>query len=259
MARPTKQGIDYFPVDVDFDDKIEMYLLEKESLGLAVLVTLWQLIYKNEGYYIQNGNDLLLMVKKRISGDINSIKDCINLCLDRNIFDKNLYEKHKILTSRGIQKRFFDAATKKKEVRFNPKFMLIDVSGYGNLIKVDDNSINSYGNATKEKEEVKEKEEEEIYQKPTLENIKQFCLENNISLELAAKFYSFYETQDWMVYNKQGRATVDLKQNNRWAKKLNEWNLEELKNGIAKHKSGIAADTLREIAESIANDPDLKD
>ena len=94
---------------------------------------------------------------------------------------------------------------------------------------------------------------------PSLENIKNYCLENNISLELAAKFYSFYETQDWMVYNKQGRATVDLKQNNRWAKKLNEWNLEELKNGIAKHKSGIAADTLREIAESIANDPDLKD
>lgn len=160
MARPTKQGIDYFPIDVDFDDKIEMYLLEKESLGLAVLVTLWQLIYKNEGYYIHNGNDLLLMIKKRISGDINSIKECINLSLDRNIFDKNLYEKHKILTSRGIQKRFFDAANKKKEVKYNPKFMLIDVSDYENLIKVDINSIDSAGNATKEKEEVKEKEKE---------------------------------------------------------------------------------------------------
>lgn len=161
MARPTKQGIDYFPIDVDFDDKIEMYLLEKESLGLAVLVTLWQLIYKNEGYYIHNGNDLLLMIKKRISGDINSIKECINLSLDRNIFDKNLYEKHKILTSRGIQKRFFDAANKKKEVKYNPKFMLIDVSDYENLVKVDINSIDSAGNSTKEKEE--EKENEEVY------------------------------------------------------------------------------------------------
>ncbi len=36
MARPAKQGIDYFPLDVDFDDKIEMYLIEKEAVGLAV-------------------------------------------------------------------------------------------------------------------------------------------------------------------------------------------------------------------------------
>ncbi len=236
MARPTKQGIDYFPVDVDFDDKIEMYLLEKESLGLAVLVTLWLLIYKNEGYYIQNGNDLLLMVKKRISGDINSIKDCINLCLDRNIFDKNLYEKHKILTSRGIQKRFFDAATKKKEVRFNPKFMLIDVSGYGNLIKVDDNSINSYGNATKEKEEVKEKEEEEIYQKPTIENIRQFCFERNINLEHGESFYSFYSLQDWWKLNTHGNQTVNLAENNKWMSALTEYARKKAKEELLSKK-----------------------
>lgn len=62
MARPIRQGIDYFPLDVDFDDKIEMYMIEKEAVGLAVLITTWQLIYKNEGYYINNGKNPFLLI-----------------------------------------------------------------------------------------------------------------------------------------------------------------------------------------------------
>ncbi len=50
MARPTKQGIDYFPLDCQFDDKTEMYLIEKGVVGLCVMVTIWQMIYSGEGY-----------------------------------------------------------------------------------------------------------------------------------------------------------------------------------------------------------------
>jgi hypothetical protein len=71
-----------------------------------------------------------------------------------------MQKKHSILTSKAIQKRFFTAAEKKKEVFFNPKFMLIDVSGFDNLIKVSDNPQDVDGNATKEEEEVKEEVKE---------------------------------------------------------------------------------------------------
>ena len=99
MARPTKQGIDYFPVDCQFDDKTELYILEKESTGLSVLVTIWQLIYQNEGYYIGNNKDLHLLIKKRINVDINEVNDCINICLSRNIFDNKLDNRQDNRTS----------------------------------------------------------------------------------------------------------------------------------------------------------------
>jgi hypothetical protein len=164
MGRMTKQGIDYFSMDVQFDDKTELYLLEKESDGLSVLVTLWQLIYQNEGYYAHDGKDLYLLIKKRINVDINEINDCINTMLERGLLNKSLHKKYKILTSRGIQKRYFDAAKRKKEVRAVKDFLLIDINAYENIIDVNINSENANINATKEKEEVKEevKEEEDI-------------------------------------------------------------------------------------------------
>lgn len=156
MARPTKQGIEYFPIDSDFDPKIEMYLLEKEALGLASLIVVWQLIYGDEGYFCRNGEDLSLLIKKRVSADINSINECINAMLRRQIFSQELHKKYGILTSRGVQKRFFEAAKRKKEVRVVDEFLLISVNDYINIVNVDINEVIECNNATKVKEEVKE-------------------------------------------------------------------------------------------------------
>lgn len=155
MGRLTKQGIDYFSLDCQFENKVELYLLEKEAIGLAVMVTIWQLIYRNEGYYIPNGKDLYLLIKKRINTPLPEIESCIKLMIERDIFSKEKYEKYKILTSSGVQKRFFDAAKKKKQVRFCKKYLLISIDSYGNAIDSDGNAIDSVGKYTKVK--VKEK------------------------------------------------------------------------------------------------------
>jgi len=162
MARPTKQGIDYFPLDCRLDDKIEMFLIEKGAIGLGVLISVWQMIYSNEGYYIQNGKDLHLLLKRRINVDVNEVSDCINVCLERNIFDKSLHKKHNILTSKAIQKRYFDAAKKKKEIRIINKFLLIGVSAYENLVSTRINSIDSGGNATNVNVNVNVKEDVKV-------------------------------------------------------------------------------------------------
>lgn len=149
MARPTKQGIDYFPIDCQFDDKIEIYITEKEAPGLAVLVTIWQMIYHNEGYYITNNKDLHLLVKRRINVDINEVNDCINLCLTRNIFDLKLHKKYQILTSKAIQKRYFEAAQRKKTVLYDVKYII-------NGINVCINAVNVVHQSLYVKEDVKE-------------------------------------------------------------------------------------------------------
>lgn len=154
MARPTKQGIDYFPLDCAFDDKTEMYLIEKGAAGLAVLITIWQMIYSNHGYYVNDGEDLRLIVKKRIDVGINEVSDCINCAIKRGLFCESMQTTYGILTSKAIQKRYFDAAKKKRAINIVSDYALIDVSAFQNLVNVG-------GNATKVKEEVKEKVKEE--------------------------------------------------------------------------------------------------
>jgi hypothetical protein len=143
MSKPASNGITFFSVDCNFDNKISMYLLETNGVGLAVLVTLWQLIYSNEGYYIENNKDLALLIKQRINDDIYLINDCINKAVERNIFNKELYEKYSILTSNAIQKRYFDAAKRKKQINVIEEYLLKNINVNILPINVNIYSINA--------------------------------------------------------------------------------------------------------------------
>ena len=45
MARPSKIGLDYFPLDVTVEDSIELLEAECGLSGFAILIKLWQKIY----------------------------------------------------------------------------------------------------------------------------------------------------------------------------------------------------------------------
>ncbi len=169
MARPTKQGIDYFPLDVMQDEKTEPYIIEHGVVGWGVMTSLWCLIYRNDGYYAVNGKHLHLMVKKfLVNVDINEVNVCINSLITNAIFCPNMYQKYNILTSKGVQRRFFEAAKRKKIIYYNSDFLLIGVNEYKNLVNTNINSVNATDmiqQSPKEKEEVKEKEKEEVKEK----------------------------------------------------------------------------------------------
>jgi len=240
MARPTKQGIDYFPVDVQFDDQLELLITEKGGIALAVIITLWQLIYQNQGYYIENGDDLTLLVKKRILVETDIIRDVINAALNRNIFDKDLHQKYKILTSRGIQKRYITAARLKKNIVLIKNYLLIDVSNVGNATYIE---VNSVGNATNVKEDVKEEEDikEYIAESSDEQSLPQEDIfitiplidktEYPVSEKLVKEFQELYPAIDvqqclrdikaWNIANKKNRKTKQgiLRHINTWLKK----------------------------------------
>ena len=171
MARPTKQGIDYFPLDVEFDDKVELFVAECEAAGLGILVTIWQQIYKNEGYFIKNDENLILLVRRRTMAEVGVIKDVIRSTLERKIFDPYKEKKYGILTSRAILKRYLAAARKKKQVIVVENYSYSCVLGDGNhSCKV----VLERGNATKEevKEEEEVKEKEDICSEPQKDDSK---------------------------------------------------------------------------------------
>lgn len=154
MARPTKQGIEYFPVDVQFDDKVELYIAECGAEGFGILVTIWQIIYQNEGYFVKNNDDLVLLVRRRIMSQASVISECIRCAVVRGVFDERLEKKYGILTSKGIQKRYLAAAKRKKEVYVNKNYI------YGCIIENNNLPVNVvFDGENTIKEEVKEKEE----------------------------------------------------------------------------------------------------
>lgn len=132
MARPFKQGLDYFPLDTNIDNKLEIFESEYGLLGFGFIIKLFQKIYSN-GYYLEWNEYSPGLLKKEIGIEKDQINEMINFCLNINLFDKNLYSNFNILTSKGIQKRYFTVSKRRKELKeiIKNDYILIDLSKYG--------------------------------------------------------------------------------------------------------------------------------
>jgi len=143
MARPTKTGLDYFNLDCVPDPKLELFILENGMSGYGILITLWQMIYYNEGYYIHYNDDLNLMVKKRTLEPKETIVNVIKNALKRGLFDAKMLETYGILTSKALQKRYFPAAQRKKSITVISEYLLIDTSEFKNVVIAHMNPVNA--------------------------------------------------------------------------------------------------------------------
>lgn len=156
MVRPFKEGIDYFPLDIDMDqdDKVAIIEAKHGIEGFGVLVKLLMKIYK-EGYYYEWNDREQLLFSKRVNVNINLVQEIVNDCIEEGLFDKNLFNEYRVLTSKGIQRRYLEAVKRRKEVRFIADFFLIqDVkSVLGNsktavlLVHDDGNEVNVNNNS----------------------------------------------------------------------------------------------------------------
>ena len=173
MARPMKAGIDYFPLDVIMDEKVELIDAKYGNAGFGVLIKLYQSIYRN-GYFIEIDEEKLLLLKNRLHVEIDYLKQFITDCLRWKIFDDFLYNKYQILTSKGIQKRYFEITKRRKEQKFSQDFLLIsDVSeSYQNIVNANINSKNANINSKNAdiKKQSKEKESKVKNISPEIQN-----------------------------------------------------------------------------------------
>lgn len=130
MARPFKQGLNYFPVDIDIfdDDKISLITSEFGAVGESILIRLLCKIYKNGYYYKWGGDECSLFCKW--AGAIfvpNQVNEVLAGLLRRSIFDNRVFESFGILTSVGIQKRYLQAAYQRRNLEIIPEIWLIDL------------------------------------------------------------------------------------------------------------------------------------
>ena len=160
-GRPTKQGIDYFPMDVGFftDVKIRKISRACGSQSTSILICLLCNIYKDEGYYILWDEDLPFVIADTVGVSEGAVKEVLIKSLQVGFFDQELYEKYKILTSSGIQKRFLLATYQRKETTIIPEYL---INCANNSINCTINSINHSDNEqSKSKVKVNRKQRKE--------------------------------------------------------------------------------------------------
>lgn len=196
-GRQNKVGLDYFELDCHMDDKIKLIEAEFGLKGFAIIVKLYQSIYSGYGYYCEWTPDISLLWAMQLgispsgggkgfgiaTGKVslsdpkgrfgtavdtslsdypdNLINKVIAASIRRDIFSKELFDRYRILTSSGIQKRYLNATSKREKVEMKKEYLLISIpinrkNVVINSIYSGRNSISGVGNTQSKEEESKE-------------------------------------------------------------------------------------------------------
>ena len=159
MARPTKQGLDYFPLDVGFLQNVKVRRIMRACgiQSIPVLISLLANTYRDEGYFLRWDNDMPFLIADELGVSEGAVTAVVDKATQVGFFNANMYEKYGVLTSDGIQKRFFEATARRTSVRYDARFLLINVSDYKNVVNVYKNSINDDDNPQSKGKESKGK------------------------------------------------------------------------------------------------------
>ncbi|TLQ05444.1 DUF4373 domain-containing protein [Pediococcus stilesii] len=143
MARPTKQGLDYFPFDVDLfsDPVIEMVSGKYEAKGELAVVKLLNEIYRQNGYYLEWNELTAGQLQKRVPGaSAGMIEQIVGLLVKWNYFDSKLFDSEKVLTSAHIQEVYFEATKRRKSTRPTKYVINVNNNSTSKEVNVDINA-----------------------------------------------------------------------------------------------------------------------
>ncbi|WP_025728441.1 Lin1244/Lin1753 domain-containing protein [Atopobacter phocae] len=174
MARPLKQGLDYYSMDCYFleDIKIRKILRACGANSIAVLIDLLGNIYRDEGYYMRWDDDICFLIADTVGVNEASVSEIVKKAVQVHLFDQEMFKAHRILTSSGIQSRFLEAVRRRKEVTVYQEFILLkELNEYNNLkivtetddngVNVNNNPVNVYSNEQSKVKESKVKKSKE--------------------------------------------------------------------------------------------------
>lgn len=143
MAAP----LEFMPVDIDMADDPKVFALMEEAGGddegarwaaFGRLVALMQRVY-HDGFYMRYGRFERRKAARDMGLTGEEMDRFVRLCVDCEIFDARLYEEHGVLTSRGIQRRYFKAKkTGKSSVSDEDRpYLLVDSADQGQAMRAE--------------------------------------------------------------------------------------------------------------------------
>lgn len=124
MARPRKDGMDYFPHDTDAvnDEKIEILRALYGNDGYTFYFILLERIYRAKEFELDVSEAETIQILARKTGlTVEKFNQILDTALKYKCFDADAYEKRDILTSNGIKKRASVVIKKREKMRENYK------------------------------------------------------------------------------------------------------------------------------------------
>ena len=181
MARPKKLGLDYFTNDVNFyqDIKIRKMIRYKGIQAVSVYHIILCQIYAS-GYYLEWDDDLPFIISEIADLQEDYIKEVISLAIEIGLFNKVMYDDFHVLTSRGIQERFFDfcSIAKRKLPTCLPYSLLL----------TNKKSVNSLNDSVSSEETIVNSEETpENSEKSTQSKVKESKVKHSSSADIRAR------------------------------------------------------------------------
>jgi hypothetical protein len=120
MARPKKEGMDYFPHDTDAvnDEKIEALRMLYGNDGYAFYFILLERIYRTPNFELDVSDaETIQILSRKVGVNEEVFNKILTTSLKRGCFDKELYEEKGFLSSPGIKKRATVVVEKRVKMR----------------------------------------------------------------------------------------------------------------------------------------------
>lgn len=129
MARISKPGLNYFPLDVDFlnDRKVRKVMRKQGALAASALIAILSSIYKDKGYYMQWDEDICFDLSEIVLMKMDDFESIIANAIEAEIFDKKLFDEYRILTSESIQNQYRLCTNRRKLVDIDERYRLIEI------------------------------------------------------------------------------------------------------------------------------------
>ena len=121
MARKPKQGLDYFPLDVDFqsDPKVRKLIYRFGSDAVSVFIMFLNELYKN-GYFFDGdlstlSDSIAYEIGKSGEEGSKEVKKILDAMLSLGMIDEATLELDNVITSKAVQKQFLLSTSRRKK------------------------------------------------------------------------------------------------------------------------------------------------
>ena len=223
MARPYKQGLEYFPWDVRAfkDSKLSSLSYHYGPLGVMVYFRILILVY-SEGYYLEmSEDDLAILLHQEIGPQwmrLDKILDMIHGCVERKLFEGVLFTQG-VITSVSIQKQFILSTRKRKNINIDEYWLLdsktmeqlgVLLSMQQNTIIDSNNRVNDVNNSinvdinkqskSKSKKDKKIKIDKSIYGFPKMHFLTKLIIERKYIKEFDSDVLKYNELFESAIY-----------------------------------------------------------
>lgn len=202
----TNNGLPYYLCDVNHENSFLMVRSEFGDAGYVILFELMLSICRKEGYYCRWTEDDVILFAGSCGKRPEKTAAVVNMAIEKGLFDKDMYEKYQILTSRDIQEKFLKAVRRRRSLKIHEEYFLVDLpekfknTSNDEIVYTDEEDVynndeNVCGFSTSKVKESKVKESEA---KLCEDNNKQseVCADAHLSLPNGSSFSDSYDAYD---------------------------------------------------------------